>query len=141
MDEKQQRIEVGNRLNTLRTKQFNISQEKMAERLGYTRVGYGRIEKGDFAPNIESLNVLYTKYFVNVKWVMYGEGDMMLSEAERIELAKKVAQEETDEMEAFEFERQLKGKPAKSDLKDSLLANLKSIREQLDNLEKKINDL
>lgn len=141
MDEKQQRIEVGKRLRELRENHLKLNQKRMSELVGYAQSGYSRLEKGDFFPNIEAYNALYTKRFVNVKWLMTGEGEVFLGDSERTALAVQLSEKEADEMTLFEFERQLKGKPTKENTKTDLLKSLKLIELQIEVLRKQIEDL
>jgi len=58
-------IEIANRLVSLR-KQFNLSQDELAERLGVTRQAISRWERGEASPDTDNLMGLSKIYGVSV---------------------------------------------------------------------------
>lgn len=62
---------IGNRL-LLRRRELNYTQEKMAELLGVSTGFYGMIERGEKAPSIEKLVIIYEKLDTDITYLLTG---------------------------------------------------------------------
>lgn len=69
---------------------LELSQEKMAERLGVSLRGYANYERGERAIPIDLLRALYDKYSVDPIWLLTGEGAMILDRDVRYRLDQRV---------------------------------------------------
>jgi len=78
MHRKPDRKLIGNRLKLLRTKYLKLSQEKLAEILGVKRNTLSNWERGENEMNYEAMHILYTKFGVNINWLLTGEGSMFV---------------------------------------------------------------
>ena len=63
---------IGNRL-LLRRKELRYTQEQMAELLGVSTGFYGMIERGEKAPSIERLVMIYEKLGTDITYLLTGE--------------------------------------------------------------------
>lgn len=69
---------------------FELSQEKMAERLGISLRAYANYERGERAIPIDLVRALHDKYSVDPVWLLTGEGAMILDRDVRYRLDQRV---------------------------------------------------
>lgn len=63
---------IGSRL-LLRRKEMRYTQEEMAELLGVSAGFYGMIERGEKAPSIEKLVMIYEKLGTDITYLLTGD--------------------------------------------------------------------
>lgn len=76
-----------NRLARLRD---NRSQTEFANMLGIEQTYISRYERGKATPGADFLKLLAEKTYVNINWLLTGEGDMYSSNKSEPELADRV---------------------------------------------------
>ncbi len=62
---------IGNRL-LIKRRELHYTQERMAELLGVSAGFYGMIERGEKAPSIEKLVVIYEKLGTDITYLLTG---------------------------------------------------------------------
>lgn len=67
--------EIGSRLQNLR-ELLNFSREEMAAQCGVTMSGYGKNERGDTFPGIETLRRLSNNLDISMDWLIFNKGPM-----------------------------------------------------------------
>lgn len=70
-------MSVKDNLYTLR-KERNLSQEQMAERLGMSKNGYGKLERGESRLTIEHLEQIATVFNIDIVELLRGDSDLNL---------------------------------------------------------------
>ena len=65
--------DIGSRL-LVRRKELHYTQERMAEVLGVSTGFYGMMERGEKAPSIEKLVMIYEKLGTDITYLLTGEG-------------------------------------------------------------------
>ena len=73
----------GKKLQEIR-KKLNLSQEEFATQTNITYRAYTSYERGDRKPSFEFLENLVLKYNVNLNWLIAGQGNMLLSDNDKI---------------------------------------------------------
>lgn len=63
---------IGNRL-LIRRRELHYTQEQMAELLGVSTGFYGMIERGEKAPSIEKLVMIYEKLGTDITYLLTGD--------------------------------------------------------------------
>lgn len=91
------KIEIGERMSKVRDT-LGFTQEQMAEHFPIGRADLSRIEKGEIFPNPVVLNILRTKFFVSLDWLIANSGKMFIPEKERILLEEKIQIENSKEI-------------------------------------------
>lgn len=71
-DERELYKSIGNRL-LLKRRELHMTQEQMAERLGVSAGFYGMIERGEKAPSIEKLVLIYQVLGTDITYLLTGE--------------------------------------------------------------------
>lgn len=64
--------DIGSRL-LVRRKELHYTQERMAELLGISTGFYGMIERGEKAPSIEKLVMIYEKLGTDITYLLTGD--------------------------------------------------------------------
>lgn len=64
--------DIGNRL-LMRRRELHYTQEQMAELLGVSTGFYGMIERGEKAPSIEKLVIIYEKLGTDITYLLTGD--------------------------------------------------------------------
>lgn len=77
-------VEIGGRLMMLRA-QFKFSAIDMARRLGLSRSGYYKQERGNTLPRLEILNALHREYDISMDWLLFNRGPMYFREKVELE--------------------------------------------------------
>jgi transcriptional regulator with XRE-family HTH domain len=68
-------ITIRERFRLIR-KSFSLNQENFGNDLGTNQVGITDIERGKKNVSIEILDILHTKFFINLNWLICGTGDI-----------------------------------------------------------------
>lgn len=63
---------IGNRL-LMKRRELHYTQEQMAELLGVSTGFYGMIERGEKAPSIEKLVIIYEKLGTDITYLLTGD--------------------------------------------------------------------
>lgn len=63
---------IGNRL-LIKRREIHYTQEQMAEALGVSTGFYGMIERGEKAPSIEKLIIMYEKLGIDITYLLTGK--------------------------------------------------------------------
>lgn len=71
-EERQLYQSIGNRL-LMRRRELHYTQEQMAEQLGVSTGFYGMIERGEKAPSIEKLVIIYEKLGTDITYLLTGD--------------------------------------------------------------------
>jgi len=74
---------VGARMQALR-KQLNLERPQMAAALKMTSNALGKIENGEYFPNISVLQQLSQGYHISMDWLIFGIGAQELMETEAL---------------------------------------------------------
>lgn len=81
---------------------LELSQEKMAGRLGTSLRAYANYERGERAIPIDVVRVLYEKCAVDPVWLLTGEGNMLLDRDVRFRLDQRTLEAVTATVERIE---------------------------------------
>lgn len=65
---------IGNRL-LIKRRELHYTQEQMAEILGVSSGFYGMIERGEKAPSIEKLIIIYEELGIDITYLLTGQDD------------------------------------------------------------------
>lgn len=65
-------INIGNRL-LIKRRELHFTQEQMAEVLGVSTGFYGMIERGEKAPSLEKLVIIYEKLGTDITYLLTGD--------------------------------------------------------------------
>ena len=68
-------ITIRERFRLIR-KSFSLNQETFGSDLGTNQVGITDIERGKKNVSIEILEILHTRFFINLNWLICGTGDI-----------------------------------------------------------------
>ena len=69
-------------------KEFGLTQEKFAERIGLTQNFVWMIEKGHRIPSNRTIADICREFHVNETWLRTGEGEMFATEDQQQEIAE-----------------------------------------------------
>ena len=141
-------MSVGIRLRELR-KSLKLSQLEFSASLNVTQSAISQIEKNIISPSFDILTKISNTYFINLNWLITGEGSMFLSDQknenlnksssleskEVSELQKKISDLEK-EIKAIEFLNN-KFEKKNKELSDELIKRL----QQVADLSQKMLDL
>jgi transcriptional regulator with XRE-family HTH domain len=68
---------IGERFKDFR-KKIGKTQKELAQEAEMSQANIAKIENGEIFPNLEILISLYSKYNLNIHWIISGKGDSML---------------------------------------------------------------
>lgn len=68
---------IGNRV-LIKRRELHYTQEQMAEILGVSSGFYGMIERGEKAPSIEKLIIIYEELGIDITYLLTGQSTMSL---------------------------------------------------------------
>lgn len=67
---------IGARLRTVR-KEYGLTQDQFAERVGYSKTQVHYAEKGRVIPSNVYISKVATAFHISIEWLMSGEGNMV----------------------------------------------------------------
>ena len=94
-----------NRIKEIRQKIF-VSQSNMEDCLSLSRNTLSAYERGKAFFKPHTLQLLSSKYNVNINWLLTGKGNMLLSDDDKISNSQQL-QELQDKINKLEIENQL----------------------------------
>ena len=69
------KISIGARIRKIREEIYHETRQNFAERCGLTENHLGRIERGDYLINLESLNKICSSSGTNPNYILYGKSE------------------------------------------------------------------
>ena len=79
--------DIHTRLKEIR-KQFNLSIREFSKEIYFSHSVYGQVEYGTREPNDRIIQLISSRFNVNKKWIMTGEGEMFSSSPPDIRLER-----------------------------------------------------
>lgn len=74
------KTELGQRLRNIRMSNGNLDREEFSKFLGINSKTLGNYERGDSAPDANTLALYQKLYGVNINWLVTGKGNMLLND-------------------------------------------------------------